>query len=319
MSARAGVLILGLSIGIAAAVACGDPPAAPTAIRTPPGSIQTVQSIRIEGDGNFTTVGESRQFTAIARYADGSEAPVTESVWWSAGDPDVLTTTGGLVVIRRLGTTTLTAGWRFGSNLHARMNIIATPAGTFASSGRIHEPGVGGKAGWRIAEVGTGVEDTTDSAGDFNLGGLTSGLLRVVMDGYEATDRQVKPGDPPLDFPVQPIVRMPAGSELPVMLTPYDGSYEMVPGTSCEPCRRIRLVSTMAGTVDVTITWDDPRSALTLWVAGRPRVAAPPNMTRIVTSVPVVPGETFVYLGGSIYENYMEIAVTANVVVSAVR
>ena len=61
------------------------------------------------------------------------------------------------------------------------------------------------------------------------------------------------------DTPLQKVIRLSAGESVtPLELAPHDMSYT-VGADRCYPCRLIRIVSAVAGTLRLTLTWTGPR------------------------------------------------------------
>ena len=62
-------------------------------------------------------------------------------------------------------------------SLNTTVQIVVTPAGTFAVTGDVREPGQGTLAGVRVLEPVSGSAALTDQAGDYMLAALASTRL----------------------------------------------------------------------------------------------------------------------------------------------
>jgi hypothetical protein len=263
-------------------------------------SSQAPVSLRIEGATTLTGPGQTQQLVAIATYANGDEQSVSSNVTWTSSRTGVATVTSGgqapgTVTAVGLGATTIRAS--LSPDLRpSQVLVMVTPPGTFAVGGRVREPGAGDLTGVLIEENG-GINQTTSNKGDFTLGGLTSGQLHFTMAGYETVDQAAVAGDS-LDVPMQRILVLATGATLNSLLAPNDLSYEVRPGVYCQPCRRVRVTSNAAGTVDLHLAWSVAGAALHLWINGQGLGPSDPAATGLDASLAVQTGEQFIYVGG---------------------
>jgi len=302
----------------AMAGACRGTPTEPTAGPPP---VVVVNGIRIVGQGTFAGPGETEALSAVLRMSDGREVANAAGVSWSISDQRVgAVSPAGVVTTYALGITDVQATYTGeGSPLRASLRVVVTPPGTFVNAGRVREPGRGSLGHVEVREAGTDVWGTTDTYGHYNLGGLTTGILKVDVPGYETAEQRVTPGLTDDDIAVQKIVRVSAGQSVVTELAPNDMVYQIAPDRWCQPCRRVRIVAPAAGLVDVQLTWQDLASRLGLWWDGTLHGDTPSSPERVTITVPVAAGETFVYLGGTPVGSYGGGHVSAQISVSELR
>jgi hypothetical protein len=192
---RASLGVLLVLIGVMAA--CGDDPQSPTQPSprpntAPPGptppSQATVTSCRLEGPASVPP-GESAQFTATARYSDGSSRNVTDEVPWSSADESVLFVTDtGTAVARAVGDVELRA--KVSDLCTAVTQVAVLPAGRFVLQAHVLDEQVTMSVlGVRVEVISgpvSGMSATTDWNGSAKLLGVPQDVeLRFSKDGYE--------------------------------------------------------------------------------------------------------------------------------------
>ncbi len=267
---------------------------APTPLPAPaPPSLPTVTRVAITGNVQLTRIGETAQLTAIATLSDNSTKDVTSDAKWLAGDARVVVvSSGGLVTIVSFGATWISASYQ---SRGAGVTVTATLPGTFVIAGRVREPAAGSVANVRVVDTMSGRSATTDSDGYFSLAELPrlQAHLKVEKEGYEPAELDATQTN--VDLPLQRVVRLTAGETVkPSALAPNDLSYN-VGGSSCSPCRLIRVVVLQAGTVHVHATWAVTASKLSLFVEGRVSAGGTGELT---ADVPIDgPREVLMYVG----------------------
>ena len=109
---RTPLLVLAAAALIAGLVACGDDPAPVPSPSPVPAFIGRPQSLQITGDLSTATVGQTRQFTASATFANGKAYEVTSQAEWRSSNPAVASVSRGLVRAVGAGQTEITATYR---------------------------------------------------------------------------------------------------------------------------------------------------------------------------------------------------------------
>jgi hypothetical protein len=274
--------------------------------------------LRIEGATTFTGPGQVQQLVAIATYANGDEHSLTSGVTWVSSRTSVATVTSagptdgsapGTLTTVGLGTTVIRALANNG-RLRDDATVVVTPPGTFAVGGRVREPGAGDLTGV-LVEDGAGTNQTTSTQGDFTLGGLTPGQLHFTMAGYETVDEAVATGTE-LDVPMQRVLALTPGGTVSALLAPNDLSYEVRPGVYSQPCRRVRMTSSSAGTVDLHLAWSASGATLHLWVDGLEYAPSDVAAHELNLTLPVQPGEQLIYVTGKIGLQHVPWSLTAS-------
>jgi hypothetical protein len=107
---RAPVVLVAAAL-VAGLVACGDDdrspnPAAPSIFLGPPKNLQ------VSGDISSASVGQSRQFSATATFANGTTHTVTNLATWTSSNTAVATVSRGFVRIVGAGETQISATYR---------------------------------------------------------------------------------------------------------------------------------------------------------------------------------------------------------------
>ena len=161
----------------------------------------------------------------------------------------------------------------------------------------------------------TGDTATTDASGRYSLTGtVTTAQKQVVVkmqfqkENYEPLPFVGDAGDNPsivvsdttttfanFNQSLQPTVRVQAGDTL-VNLLADNGLAVTEP---CFPCRIVRVVVPSSGTLEAHVTWSDARGNLNVFTMapyGRFQ-AVGTNPREVVATVPVGPGETFLFVG----------------------
>jgi Bacterial Ig-like domain (group 2) len=109
---------------VAGLVACGDSqPESPVV----PSLFGAPKSLQITGDLLFTAVGQARQLTASATFANGSVRNVSSQADWKSSNPGVATVKGGLVRVVAIGETQITATYRNVSSSTATVSVKVVP------------------------------------------------------------------------------------------------------------------------------------------------------------------------------------------------
>ena len=246
------------------------------------------------GRKSLSAIGETSQLTAIAKWPDGTTRDVTADVRWTSRNPSVATvSSSGLATAVGFGAAQIEG--LYGS-LMTIFQIGVTPAGTFAVTGSVREPGQGALTGVRVLEPVSGRSTLTDQSGNYTLGELASRHLRFEKDGYEPVELDIPPEDAGF-VAMQRTVRITAGETATVpKLTHMDVAYNVGPDR-CSPCRLIRIVAPTAGTMHFELAWEpNPGSDLYLWAGGQ-RFAGDVNQRQLAVDAPVSAGENVVYVG----------------------
>jgi len=221
-------------------------------------------ALAIEGNTHLTTIGETSQLTAKATFSDGTAKDVSAETKWTSDTTVMQVSPAGLLTVVRYGSTYVSGQYL---TKFASVTAYATPPGTFTVVGYVREPGEGYLGGIRVSDVRSGRSTTTGAYGGFTMGELTeTARLRVEPDGYERAEVDAPANGPPIDLPIQRIVRVTAGETAqPPRLAPNDMAYKMSSGVQCFPCRLIRVDVPAAGTLHLHLTWSG-NTALGLWV-----------------------------------------------------
>ena len=266
-------------------------PLAPTAV---PAGQHPPTALLTSGRKSLRAIGETSQLTATATWRDGTTRDVTAEVRWNSRNVSVATvSSSGLATAVGFGAAQIDGTY---DSLLVTFQIEVTPAGTFAVTGSVREPGQGAVAGVRVLEPVSGRSTLTDQSGAYTLATLASRHLRFEKDGYEPVDLDVAP-DAPGFVGMQRTVRVAAGETAIIpKLTHMDVAYS-VGADRCSPCRLIRIVAPAAGTMHFELAWEpDPGSALYLWVGGR-RFGGDTHEKQFAADAAVNAGDNIVYLG----------------------
>jgi Big-like domain-containing protein len=255
-------------------------------------------SLTVNGRKSLAAIGETSQLTAVATLRDGTARDVTNEVRWDSQNPAVATvSSSGLATAVGFGAARIDARLDSGGgSQNNSFQIAVTPAGTFAATGDVREPGQGAVAGVRVLEPVSGRSTLTDQAGNYTLAALASTRLRFDKDGFEPGELVIAP-DSTGYMRMQRIVRITAGDTAIVpKLTHMDVSYD-VGGERCSPCRLIRIVAPAAGTIHLELAWDrNPGPPLYVWAGGQ-RFGGNVNEQQVTADAPIRAGENVVYVG----------------------
>lgn len=268
----------------------------PSAITATPPSNTILSSLMVDGRKSLSAIGETSQLTAVARWRDGSTRDVTGTARWSSQNASVATVSpSGLATAIGFGASRIQVMYE-GSNYEFQLSV--TPAGTFAATGDVREPGQGTLAGVRVVEPASGRSTLTDQSGVYTLAALASRHLRFDKEGYESGELDLPP-DGGGYMRMQRVVRVAAGETAVIpKLTHMDVAYDVGPDR-CSPCRLIRIVVPAVGTMHFDLTWEpNPGSDIYLWVGGQ-RFAKDPNVLHLSADAAVTTGENVVYVGYS--------------------
>ncbi|HYN10422.1 MAG TPA: hypothetical protein VES67_23745 [Vicinamibacterales bacterium] len=115
---------------VAGLVACGDgQPQSPFV----PSFFGPPKSLQINGDLSFTAIGQGRQLTASATFANGSVRNVSSEAEWSSSNTGIATVAGGLVRVVGIGETQITATYRNVTSTAAAVTVKSNPVLTAIS------------------------------------------------------------------------------------------------------------------------------------------------------------------------------------------
>ena len=279
-------------------------------------------SVLVSGNLSLTAVGQASALSAIARFADNSTKDVTTEATWRSFDESVVTVSGsGLMIATGLGKTFVQVTYL---NRGSSSTVQVTPPGTFAIVGRVRDPGQGqsaglGVPGFTVRDVGTGIVRTTDASGGYTLGGIFSGD-RVIYEkaGWEPIERVFNSTNDDPNPGAQRIVSISAGSTAVINTAPNDVIYQLLPGGTCTPCRLVRVVSPVSGTLRLRLTWGGTMPRLNLWVAGVTYSSDGTAPIQVVADIPISAGEYVVYawvVGGQAFgTNYMTVTLATSII-----
>jgi hypothetical protein len=253
--------------------------------------------LNVTGNASLTAIGETSQLTAAATFSDGVVKDVSGDTTWASTDPSVMVVSStGLVTVVRLGTSMITARYQtqFGS-----LPVTATRPGTFVVSGVVDEPGQGPVADVRVIDTASLMATQTSKDGLYSLALLPSNQvhLRLEKDGYEPAVLDSMPNGTAYGR-IQQIVRLVAGETVtPHRLAPNDLTYLVGAGERCNPCRLIRVVMPVKGTLHLHLTWPAACPVtLGLWVDGRHVVPSDMKSTEVDADVASGAGEMIFYV-----------------------
>jgi Big-like domain-containing protein len=271
--------------------------AQPSAITATPAGSTTPSSLTVDGSKSLNAIGETSQLTALARWRDGSTRDVTRTAHWSSQNTSVATVSpSGLAMAIGFGAARIQVTYEGSMN---EFQLSVTPAGTFAATGDVREPGQGTLAGVHVLEPGSGRSTLTDQSGVYTLAALASRHLRFDKEGYERGELEVPP-DGVGYMRMQRIVRIAAGETAVIpKLTHMDVAYDVGPDR-CSPCRLVRIVVPAAGTMHFDLTWEpSPGPDMYLWVGGHrfAKDSKDASALRLSADAAVTSGENVVYVG----------------------
>jgi hypothetical protein len=279
-------------------------------------------SLMVTGNTTFEAPGERSQLTATAVHADGTTTDVTGGSRWFSSLPGVASiTSDGVLTAQGLGTSQILVQFpATNAFLSKIVEATVTPRGTSAVSGRVREPGAGGIFDASVVHEPSGSSTRTDAAGNFSFGGLTGSMrFSATKDGFEPATGEVTPGEF-FALALQRVVRLAAaGPAYTGNLAPNDVEY-VIDGTSCQPCRLIRITNANGGSVSVTLRWTSAVD-LHVWSDGR-RIDRSGDAREIVANIEVRGGESVIYIGKSkpeSVEDYVAFSLTLGPTGAAVR
>jgi hypothetical protein len=247
-----------------------------------------------------------------ARWSDGTSSDVTPDASWGVPSNTIVSiSSSGLVRALDFGMVTVRAIYRLG---RVDVKVSVTPEGTFVVAGRTREPGSnpgGGSLGdVTITEPVSGQSIVTTPNGSFMLAGLIGRELRLTRDNYEPATATVVPFSDELNIPLQPVMQTLAGGTVMGLIAPNDLEYTVPPDRSCGICRLVRIQSGSAGTLRLTLRWVETRTRLILWAGGQEFRSAIAQPLEITASVPIVAGETIVYVGSDGTDRHTDFVLT---------
>ena len=106
----------------------------------------------VNGRKLLSAIGETSQLRQLRHGPDGTAREVTNQVRWNSHDPSVASvSSSGVAVAVGFGAARIDAGYE---GLNNTFQISVTPAGTFAVTGDVREPGQGPLTGVRVLEPG---------------------------------------------------------------------------------------------------------------------------------------------------------------------
>lgn len=172
--------------------ACDDRPTAPSPQPSPPTAGVTIVDLTISGP-NTIAPGETTQFTATARYSDGSSRNVTSEAAWRTGNESVLIVSAtGAATARGRGESSIQAS--FNQRVAVISEVIVVPAGTYRLTGRLTESGSTVTPVNARVDVTAGIGQglSTTAYGGFRLYGVAGDIeIRVTADGYYEERRRL--------------------------------------------------------------------------------------------------------------------------------
>ena len=124
-------------------IACNDGPTRPSVViprpASPPGGV-TLVSVEITGPATVPP-GGTEQFTAIARYSDGTAPEVTTEAIWQSADVSVLSVSPtGVVTGHSRGEASLSVVFRGRSSV--KSGVMVLPPNTYRVSGVVRDAGL---------------------------------------------------------------------------------------------------------------------------------------------------------------------------------
>lgn len=303
-SARRVLPVLALTMAFAGS--CDD-----SLTPTPVSETPTVVGLDVQ-EVRLAAIGDTAQMRVTARWSDGTSSDVTPDASWGVPSNTIVSiSSSGLVRALDFGMLTVRAIYRLG---RVDVKVSVTPEGTFVVAGRTREPGSnpgGGSLGdVTITEPVSGQSIVTTPNGSFMLAGLIGRELRLTRDNYEPATATVVPFSDELNIPLQPVMQTLAGGTVMGLIAPNDLEYTVPPDRSCGICRLVRIQSGSAGTLRLTLRWVETRTRLILWAGGQEFRSAIAQPLEITASVPIVAGETIVYVGSDGTDRHTDFVLT---------
>lgn len=177
-------------------VACDKSPIQPSPPpNTPPQPPSTAVLTRLDVTGpNSIPPGESGQFTAMARYSDGSSRDVSSQSNWRTSRSSVLTISpSGLATAHDRGEASVTGS--FSGRGSTKGDVIVVPAGTYRISGTVRDAGTSVQDAEVAVTAGpaAGLTATANVVGAYRLYGVAGDTeIRVTKAGYEESRKQLQ-------------------------------------------------------------------------------------------------------------------------------
>ena len=293
----AGGVLCSLVLTVIVSGSCDDGLLTPS----PPGPVSPALTRFEVQEVRLFAIGDTLQMRATAGWSDGTSADVTTDVSWVAPSNTVVSvSSGGLVQALDFGMIVVRAIYR---TARLDVKVSVTPEGTYVVAGRTRQPGsnpgAGSLDGVTIIEPVSGQSTVTNTNGTFMLARLIGRELRLTKDSYEPATAAVVPFSDDLNIPLQPVMQTIAGGSVGGLIAPNDLEYTLPSGNSCGLCRLVRIQSSAAGTLRLTLRWSESRTRLILWAGGQEFGSRTGAATEITAAVAIEAGETIVFVGAS--------------------
>ena len=256
-------------------------------------------ALTVSGNTNLTSVGETSQLTATARFVDGSTRDVSSESQWTLYPATVVTVSpSGLLTAIGLGQVSVNVRYPIVGNpsRFSSIQVIVTPPGTFTLAGRAREPGIGSLGGVLVRHLDTGQMATTSlSDGYYSFGGVTSRRLAFTRADFEPVEVDAQPNIY-FEVAMQRVYRLSADATTSQTLAPNDMEYTIAPGVVCEPCHLVRLTTSSAGKITIRISWTGNDAPINLWANDQTFLGSG-TARETVAELTVGAGETLLYVG----------------------
>lgn len=188
MSAARFIVSLCGGIAVAGGVAACNSDRTPASPLKPSAQPGQATGLTIEGPGTVAP-GQTAQFRAVARLAEGGTRDVTaEAVWFSSAGLVLSIANTGAAAGRGVGETHLSANF---ANLRTTREVIVVPEGTFRLGGIVTESdtsdaSLGGAVVAVTAGAVSGLSAITAPNGHYALYGVTGETrVQVTKEGYQ--------------------------------------------------------------------------------------------------------------------------------------
>jgi carboxypeptidase family protein/Big-like domain-containing protein/uncharacterized protein DUF3761 len=182
-------------VSVLCAAACGGSSSSPASPGAPsPVTTAAVKTFHVSGPA--LVVGDTKQFTAMATFADGAEQDVTSQSTWTTSNALIATVDrAGKVTAIKEGGVTIRA--TFGAASDSEYHNV-TPLLFFKAAGTVTEapPGFSPVANARVEIVAgsnVGAAVTSDGSGGFSFGSMRGDnyTFRVTRDGFQDLTQKV--------------------------------------------------------------------------------------------------------------------------------
>jgi hypothetical protein len=120
------LLVVALAFGFGL-IACGNDEQPPSAPAAPSVFLGQPKSLQVTGELSFDVVGQARQLTATATFANGTTRNVTQQAEWSSSNPAVATVSKGYVRVVAFGEAQITAAYRGAASAAIALTAKALP------------------------------------------------------------------------------------------------------------------------------------------------------------------------------------------------